>query len=238
MSLLFELEDQKWFPPLLRRMQLEYIGWLVGFLRVYQPLLPLLEQLGRNQNRIHDLCSGSGGPAIWLSGHLKNPWTLSDVYPASPQHLGDQIFYLQDSVDVLSLKTDPEVIYTMFNAFHHFTNEQQGQILRKLSHSRFVIAEILKPSPVDFIKIFCTTTLLQVLCAPFIKPFSFRRLIYTWILPINLITVTWDGLVSVLRSLPESRYRSFVELLKREGIDIHWKKMGPFWARVYVLYRQ
>lgn len=221
----------------MRRMQLEYIGWLVGFLRVYQPILPAMERLAQGKRQIHDLCSGSGRPAIYLSAHLNHHWVLSDLYPQQVNDLPLTMTYLSEPSDVKALVAEKDTLYTMFNAFHHFSPEEQVKILSNLSQSHFVVAEILKPSIFDFIKILLTTTLFQLISAPFQKPFSLKRLLFTWLIPLNLITVTWDGLVSVLRSIPEQRYRYWVKLFGEQGITLHFEKKGPFWARVYVLYK-
>lgn len=221
----------------MRRMQLEYIGWLVGFLRMYQPILPVIERLAQDKRQIHDLCSGSGRPAMYLSAFLNQHWLLSDLYPQQVEDLPSTMKYLKHPLDVKTLVPEKDVLYTMFNAFHHFTPEEQLKMLSNLSQSHFVIAEILKPSISDFIKILLTTTILQVVSVPFQKPFTLKRLFFTWIIPLNLITVTWDGLVSVLRSIPEQRYRYWVKCFSDQGVKLHFEKTGPFWARVYVLYK-
>ena len=38
-----ELEDYPWFPPYLRKMQFEYVGWISVHLKLYQPILKLLQ---------------------------------------------------------------------------------------------------------------------------------------------------------------------------------------------------
>jgi hypothetical protein len=43
---------------------------------------------------------------------------------------------------------------------------------------------------------------------PFIRPLSLRRIFFTYILPVNLITITYDGIISVLKSRTADQYRS------------------------------
>ena len=78
-----ELEDYPWFPPYLRKMQLEYVGWISVHLKLYQPILKLL-QLFPSNNWV-DLASGSGWPAFYLQANseYKIHYTLTDLYPTS-----------------------------------------------------------------------------------------------------------------------------------------------------------
>lgn len=208
-----ELEDYTWFPDILRRYQMDFIGFMVKKVGLYPPLFIKLQI---SQDTIYDLCSGSGGPAHTLSHIAQKRLVLSDKYPQDPLKV--------KQVDVLLHKFTPDYYYTMFNAFHHFDTPQQDLILSSLvdSRSEFLIVEILRPTLVDFIKILITTTLGQVVFTPFIRPFSLMRIICTYLVPINLITITIDGLISVVNSKSKAQYEQQInELgLKDNGINI------------------
>ena len=67
-----ELEDYSWFPQTLRRWQMEFIGSIAVWTKLYQPLAPVLQQL-IEENKIialQDLCSGSGIPAVYIHNAL------------------------------------------------------------------------------------------------------------------------------------------------------------------------
>jgi hypothetical protein len=207
-----ELEDYNWFPASLRRFQTDFIGSMVQWTHLYRPLVPSLQELAQQPpiNRIQDLCSGSGLPALYLHRRLQNPppLVLSDKFPSSVKGMKN-VVYLQTPLDVLDFKPEPGVCYTMFNSFHHFNKEEQQAIVQNMKDAgaAFIFAEILEPGPLTFIKIFITGTLAQALVAPFIKPFLWKRLLFTWILPVNLVTVTIDGLISVIKSRTATQYR-------------------------------
>jgi len=212
-----ELEDYSWFPRLLRRYQAEYIGSTVKWLAVYRPLVSDLEQLvGSTQPQfIQDLCSGSGIPAIYMQDHVKNiPQTiLSDKFP-DPSFKDDaNLTYLKKSIDVIWLIPDPQVCYTMYNAFHHFSSDQQKELVSKMAvrKSSFLFAEILQPGILTLLRIIFAATILQLITAAFVKPFSLKRLFFTYIIPVNLLTVLYDGIISVFKSRPASYYRRLLE---------------------------
>ena len=97
----------------------------------------------------------------------------------------------------------------MLNAFHHFSSDEQRALVRRLreeSGGAYVV-EVLEPTFSCFLKVLFATTIGTVALAPFVKPFSFARLFFTWIVPVNVVTITWDGLVSVFRSRSVRHYR-------------------------------
>ncbi|MEY2918689.1 MAG: hypothetical protein RIS73_2403, partial [Bacteroidota bacterium] len=128
--MLKELEDYNWFPKILRRWQMEFIGTIAIWTKLYQPLTPILQQM-IEENKIislQDLCSGSGIPAIYIHRQLAMPlpMLLTDKYPDESFANKPAITYSVHPVDILRLHPVKNICYTMFNAFHHFTAVQQN----------------------------------------------------------------------------------------------------------------
>jgi hypothetical protein len=199
-----ELEDQPWFPAMLRNFQTDHIGFLVSRWPVYNTFLAYLRSSKAAPLPLTDLCSGSGQPAITVFARsgLFTQLTLTDKYPRSSFVNHDGIVYEPHSVDARTIALRTDTCYTLFNAFHHFNSDEQRALVRRLraeSGGAYVV-EILEPTPLCFLKVLCATTFGTVLLAPFIKPFSIGRLFFTWVLPVNVVTIAWDGLVSVARS--------------------------------------
>jgi hypothetical protein len=97
----------------------------------------------------------------------------------------------------------------MFNAFHHFGDAEKLKIAQNIQTSGSVafLVEILEPRIVCFLKVLFLTTIGNLLLTPFIRPFSLRRLFFTYILPVNMFTITFDGIVSVLKSRSVKQYQ-------------------------------
>ena len=78
-----ELEDYPWFPSSLRKMQLEYVGWISVQLKLYRPVLK--EMIKFRSTQWTDLASGSGWPACYLQKNASHHihYRLSDLYPDS-----------------------------------------------------------------------------------------------------------------------------------------------------------
>ena len=71
---LFELEDQPWFPRIIRDLTTDYLHFMQTALKLEGALLPLVERALRESgtNRIVDLCSGGSGPVPLLVDYLIN----------------------------------------------------------------------------------------------------------------------------------------------------------------------
>jgi len=53
-----------------------------------------------------------------------------------------------------------------------------------------------------------------LLFTPFIKPFSLKRIVFTYILPVLPVCIMWDGIASVFRTYTESEMQNMVNELK------------------------
>ncbi len=207
-----ELEDYNWFPSFLRNWQTDFIGFVVAMFNVYDVFIAHLKTLPLSMPSMTDLCSGSGEPAITIfrKSSCFNRLSLSDKYPSALRFYDDKISYEMLSTDVLEMEFKHGTYYTMFNAFHHFGDEEKLKIVQKIQNSGSAasIVEILEPTIFCLLKVLFITTFGCLLLTPFILPFSLRRLFFTYILPVNILAITFDGVVSVLKSRSLKRYQN------------------------------
>jgi hypothetical protein len=132
------------------------------------------------------------------------------------------VTYLKQESDVMELLPEAGKCFTMYNAFHHFNQQQQQQIIQKLqtANAPFFFAEILEPDIFTLIKIIFTTTILQLFTAPFVHPFSLLRVLFTYIIPVNIFTVTYDGVVSVLKSKSVKQYQKLLQEVTNSSYEL------------------
>ncbi len=210
-----ELEDYNWFPTTLRNFQTEFIGFVVSKFNVYGGFVEHLKKNSLLSQTMTDLCSGSGEPAtsIFKKSNCFKELVLTDLYPNFLNTSDERISYETKSMDVLAMEFNRDGCYTMFNAFHHFSNESKLEIIQKIqeSGSNAFFAEILEPRLVCLLKVILATSLGTIIFTPFIQPFSFKRLLFTYIIPVNILTITFDGIVSVLKSRSHKQYQKLFE---------------------------
>src|ERR1700680_4583376 len=85
----FEFHDQKWFPKTLRDGVTDALQFILSLGEIYRPIVPLLNEAmeASGAERIVDLCSGGGGPWLWLyrllrvSDGRRIEVCLTDKYP-------------------------------------------------------------------------------------------------------------------------------------------------------------
>ena len=236
-----ELEDYSWFPPVLRKMQLEYVGWISASLAVYRPLGKIME--GFPSNQWIDLASGSGWPALYLKKKATDPifFRLTDWYPNSAsKEVLKHMEYDPEPLNLLDFQPEAGQQYSMFNAFHHFTTQEQKQIITKMKEAKagFIIAEVLEPSLLSFIQVTLAAFLVQPLSAWAIRPFSFLRIATTYLVPIQLATVAWDGWLSVLKSKTLAQYQDLVRDISSSEYVIQVARIPQLRGNLIVLSAQ
>ena len=210
---LFELEDQSWFPSTIRDLATDFLHFLGTSLKLDGVLAPLVERALRESGatRIVDLCSGGSGPLPGLVATLNAKGlavtaTLTDLYPnvrafeqiaASTR---DRVSFAEEPVDARAVPARLTGLRTMFNAFHHFAPGDARAVLHAAAAARQPIAifEVSERS-VRMILVILVPVLVW-LSTPFMKPFLWRRLFWTYLVPLVPLTCLWDGIVSQLRA--------------------------------------
>jgi hypothetical protein len=211
---LFELEDQSWFPTVIRDLSTDYIHFIESIFRLHRPVVPLLAAALRATQLEHviDLCSGGGGPipalerALAAEGlHLR--FTLTDRFPNLPAfHRVEtishgRITYAAHPVDARAVPKSLKGFRTIFNSFHHFPPSDAKVILRDAADVGEPIAIFEIPER-SLLVILATlfTPLFVALATPFIRPLGWRRLFWTYVVPLVPLTCLWDGIISQLRA--------------------------------------
>lgn len=236
-----ELEDYPWFPTQLRKMQLEFVGWISVQLRLYRPVLEIIRRFP-TQTWV-DLGSGSGWPAFYMQKNASPQihYTLSDLYPDSVSDEVKKYVAVENRpLNLLEFQPEQGKQYSLFNAFHHFTSAQQKELIQKMKTAKAgcIVAEVLEPSLLSFIQVTLAAFLVQPLTAWAIRPFSILRIITTYILPIQLITVAWDGWLSVLKSKSLQQYQELIEDLADSEYSIEVKRIPQLQGNLIVIIAQ
>lgn len=240
---LFEFEDQKWFPTILRNYGTDFLQFLSNKTKMYKPIIPIIEKgLQKSKtNQIVDLCSGGGGGLIWLNTELKKnipdlKIILTDIYPNIPafkltKKKADNFEFIEKPIDARNVPTELKGLRTQFLSLHHFKPTDAKQILQSAINSKNSIAifeaqERSLPSIIAMI----FSPLSVLLTTPFIRPFKIGRIIFTYLIPIVPLFVMWDGIVSSLRTYSVKEMNELVENLnetKNYDWEINKVKSGP-----------
>lgn len=214
---LFEILDQDWCPQVVRQALTDYLQFVSSAITPYAPTVPILAAALRRTGarRILDLGSGSAGPWFWLQPVLREMGLsltvcLTDKYPnpkivAELSHQSNQaINYHPKPVDATQVPGELTGFRTMFLVFHHFRPEEASAILTDAVRQRQAIAvfEATERSVVGFL-VMLLAPLMVLVMTPFVRPFRWSRLVWTYLIPLVPLVTLFDGLVSSLRTYSE-----------------------------------
>lgn len=240
---LFEFEDLSWFPSFLRNYGTDFLQFMSNKLKIYQAIVPILkkgiEQSGQDQ--IVDLGSGGGGGWLWLNEQLRNDIPnlkilLTDYYPNASafeytRKQADNFEYVDRSVDARNVPSELKGIRTLFLVLHHFRPADAQQILQNAvdTGSGIAVFEAQERSLAAFIGMLVSPISVLV-TTPFIRPFKWGRILFTYIIPLVPLLTLWDGMVSALRTYSVKEMNELVAKLDHYDTfdwEIGKVKSGP-----------
>ncbi len=232
---LFELEDQSWFPESIRDVGTDYMRFVAEVAKPYRAMVPRLQRAlaSTGSPGILDLCSGGAGPIVAIQDQLANrgckvPVTLTDKFPnrAAFEHArrnsnGD-VGFVDSPVDATAVPSNLAGFRTLFSGLHHFRPELARLILQDAVNQRQPIAVFeVAQRRLHYLLGTLLLPLALLLSTPFVRPFRWSRLFWTYAVPVVPAFLTWDAFVSCLRSYS---VREMYELIDGiGGQDYHWE---------------
>jgi hypothetical protein len=118
---------------------------------------------------------------------------------------------------------------TLFNALHHFRPDDARKILQSAVDARQPIAIFDVPErTVPYLVGILFAPIVFVIACPFLRPFDWRWIIFTYLIPVIPLFVVWDGLVSGLRAYSLAELDELVASLDADGYqwDLGQVKVG------------
>jgi hypothetical protein len=238
---LFEFEDFAWFPNVLRSCLTRLIVVMHKFLKSSDDLIPILRKAlsYSHNNTIIDLCSGSGGPMIEIFRELNKEkeecevkLILTDLYPnlemASKINNSPvkNLSYITSPVNASDVDTELLGVRTMIGSFHHMKPDIARKILENAKNDKVPIC-IYEISDNGFPTVLWWATipvifLMALLITPFVRPLTWKQLLFTYIIPIIPLVFAWDGAVSNVRTYTLADMDILLQGL--DGPDYKWEK--------------
>jgi len=238
---LFEFEDFVCFPNWTRICLTRLIVVMHKILHSSDDLIPLIKRALKhsNKNTIIDLCSGSGGPMIEVFKNLANvegkgnvELILTDLFPdlemaSKINHSAIQnLSYKTSPVNASNVSAELIGVRTMVGSFHHMKPDTARQILKNAKESKTPIC-IYEISDNNFPTFLWWTTipmifLMALIITPFVRPLTWKQLIFTYIIPVIPLFFAWDGAVSNARTYTLEDLGVLLEGLESE--DYTWEK--------------
>lgn len=224
---LFEIHDSSWFPAHLRNLVTDALQAVWEVTNAYRPIAPLLRDAmaAAGTTQVLDLCSGAGGPWIQLSHHfhgsLRFPVTvcLTDKHPNSEAfaraslHSAARIVSHPRPVLATHVPAGLQGFRTLFSSAHHLAADELRKVIGGALEARAGIG-IFEACQRKWRAILSVlfVPFLGLLATPWIRPFRWSRLFWTYLVPVVPLVLLIDGWLSCLRSYSRSDYRELVEI--------------------------
>ncbi len=226
---LTELSDQSWCPKLLLDSATDFLQYFENASNVFAPCVPYLRRALEKSGtrRILDLCSGGGGPWPRLYHHFQEkerfPLSvcLTDKNPNSASvkihnSSSNGLRYCPRSVDAVDIPENLDGFRTFFNAFHHFSpNEAQAILNDAIRRKRGIgIFEATERNVFAICQMIFVLPLMVLTLTPFIRPFRLSRFFWTYLLPLLPFIITFDGVISSLRTYSTGELKALISDLE------------------------
>jgi len=228
---LVELEDLPAFPAALRDLVTESLAFFERLGGVPDQVAPLVRRLlaASEARQVVDLCAGAGGPMAALAPDLAAEGVavvFTDLYPNQPAltalartHQGVTVFGAP--VDARAVPASLRGVRTVCTAFHHFAPADAEAILRTAVEARQPIGLFEVAERRAFtIALAPLVALAQLATAPWQRPWRWRRLALTYLVPLVPFVLAFDGTVSCLRAY---RVDELLALANRVGGGPDWR---------------
>jgi hypothetical protein len=222
-----EIHEQPWCPPVIRDGATDCLAVIGGTLQQYRGVVPLLRRAlaATGSPQIVDLCSGGAGPWLRMGPQLQRGLprpvsiALTDLYPSwqSHAHSGVRrtpIVFVPFPVDATQVSPALPGLRTLFTAFHHFDAPTAQAILQSAvdAGEGIGVFEQTRRSPIALL-VMLLLPLLAWLFTPFLRPFHWSRLFWTYVIPAIPLVLMHDGIVSCLRTYEPCELQAMVARL-------------------------
>ena len=247
---LIEFHEQDWFPAPIRnglRAVLQKISsTLPGYEAITEVLLEAMAASGSTS--VLDLCAGAGGPWVRLAPRLaEDPRIeqvlLTDLFPdmeameAMQSETAGLVRPHAESVDALAVPPQLPGFRTVLAAFHHFEPERARALLANAvaAGEGVGIFELTERSAYCTAFVGLNTIPLSLALSPFIRPRRWSHLALTYLLPLVPATITFDGIVSCLRTYKPDE---LLAMAREVGPDYEWQagRVRAPWSPLWVVY--
>jgi len=223
---LFEIEDQAWCPATIRDLVTDYLHFVQTATSLHRTITPLIQEAlkASGTTRIVDLCSGGSGPLPAVIADLNQAGTnatatLTDLFPnvLAFQRIANAsngtIGYVDAPVDARAVPRELTGLRTLFNGFHHFKPEDARAILLDAAEAGQPIAifEASRRTVKTILPAIVLFPFFVWIATPFMRPFLWKRLLFTYPLPCVPLICLWDAVVSQLRAYTPEELRDLGE---------------------------
>jgi hypothetical protein len=255
---LFEFCDQAWLPAFIREAHLDCLNFIHTTYQPYFRLAGLIARWASQTGNAAVLDIGSGGAeqvarlircAIAQDVSLPR-FVVSDLYPNIDAwrqvegELGEQqLGHVEKPLSALNAQDSNLRNWSIFTAFHHLAPETARHFLANFAKhgNGLCIVELTKRRWLDIIPMIFALPV-HLIVPFFAKKFKLSKLLVTTVLPIVPVMVSFDGVISVLRTYKPDEIVNMFPADLRDSFEVEhqevWWRFAPSKATLLTFTRK
>lgn len=182
----------------------EFITWFVNWVHAAKPFLPVINEGLEHESSIVAIQMDVGAGFETLQPLLKKEVEVQEV-------------------SLTNFNTDKKGLYVSVNGFHQLNKTQALDLLNKVSASGNSIA-IVEGNNDSLWQVFGMTVIVPLtvlLSAPFVKPFRWTRILFTYFIPILPLVTFMDGFIALFKLYAPEDLNELVSEVKTA--DYYWR---------------
>ena len=196
---LHQISDQAWFPKHLKQLVDEFLSWFVVQVNATKPFIPLFEKaLSFSDKKVLVDIDFSTGAGMESCRHLLDPTVQVETIAYD------------------GFRVEKEGVYVIINALHKLSPDQVIELLGKIAGSgkSVVAVEGNNDNWWQAIGMTLFVPLAVFLSAPFVKPFRWTRLLFTYLIPVLLLIIPLDGIIALFKLYSPKDLNELTDQLK------------------------
>lgn len=177
-----QISMQSWYPEILRNCMYEFMTWFVHKTKAAKPFMPVVEEGLQQADNIIVLDKPAGAGFETLAPFLNPDIPLQKV-------------------PIQNFTAENPGLYVSVNNFHHLSVKEAGSVLEKISAKGHPVV-ILEGNNDSLWQVFGMLVLVPlsvILTAPFVRPFRWSRLLFSWVIPILPLITCVDGFLALFK---------------------------------------
>lgn len=177
-----QFTNANWFPGFLKQSIYEFMTWFVNKVNAAKPFMPIIEEGLQHADKIIVIDKKCGAGFETVDGLLDE--NIERVY-----------------ISADNFKTAQEGLYLSINSFHQFSVNEAKNMLTQISNKKQPVV-IVEGNNDSLWQVFGMTVIVPItvlLTAPFVKPFRFERIIFTYLIPVLPFVTFFDGFMALFK---------------------------------------
>lgn len=199
-----QISNQKWFPLVIKNCMYEFMTWFVNKVNAAKPFLPVINEGLRHEQKIIAIRMNVGAGFETLIPLLDKNIAVEDVF-------------------IENFNAEKKGLYVCVNSFHQLDKSKAFEILDRVSKSgnSIVIVEGNNDSLWQVFGMTVIVPLTVLLTAPFVKPFRWSRLLFTYIIPVLPIVTFVDGFIALFKLYAPDDLNELIA--KVNTVNYYWR---------------